>query len=264
MDVRRAGRVLAVLVFACLAALAANFKLYLKDGSSHIVREYKVEADRVRYYSVERSEWEEIPLDLVDLKRTEAEVKDHQATIEKEAKIFTVEEQAERQQEAEVARVPQNPGVYMLEGKELRPLKMAVSKAVTNKGRTILKILTPLPVIVGETSVEIDGARASEVVASAEPEFYFRLAYDERSAIFKLTPKKDSRVVQKWIVEPVTNEITETQEEVPLFRRQVEDGLYKIWPREPLKPGEYAVVEYTAGQRNVQIWDFGYHPAGKP
>jgi hypothetical protein len=255
---------LAIFVFACLAALAANFKLYLKDGASHIVREYKVEADRVRYYSVERSEWEEIPLDLVDLKRTEAEVKDRQAAIEKEAKIFTVEERAERQQEEQVARVPQNPGVYMLEGKELRPLKVAESKAVNNRGRSILKVLMPLPALAGETTVEIDGVRASLVVASAEPEFYFRLAYEERSTIFKLTPKKDSRVVQKWSVEPATNEMTETQEEVPVFRRQLEDGLYKIWPREALKPGEYAVVEYTAGQHNIQAWDFGYHPAGKP
>jgi hypothetical protein len=102
------------------------------------------------------------------------------------------------------------------------------------------------------------------VVASAEPEFYFRLAYDERSAIFKLTPKKDSRLVQKWTVESITGEIAETQEEVPVFRRQLEDGLYKIWPREALKPGEYAVVEYTAEQHNIQVWDFGYYPAGKP
>lgn len=263
MDVRRAGRVLAIFVFACLAALAANFRLYLKDGSSHIVREYKVEADRVRYYSVERSDWEELPLDLVDLKRTEAEVKDRQAVIEKEARIFTVEEKAQRQQQEEVTRVPQNPGVYLVEGKELRPLKSAESKAVSNKGRTVLKVLMPLPVIATETTVEIDGVRASQFVENAAPEFYFRLAYDERSAILKLTPKKDSRVVQKWTVEPVTEEIVETQEEVPVFRRQLEDGLYKIWPREPLKPGEYAVVEYTAGQRNIQVWDFAYRPAGK-
>lgn len=254
---------LAVLIVACFAALAANFRLYLKDGSSHVVREYKIEADRVRYYSVERSDWEEIPLDLVDLKRTEAEVKGRQAAIEKEAKIFTVEEQARRQQAEEAARVPQTPGVYLVEGKELRPLKQAESKAVTNKGRSILKILTPLPIVAGETTVEIEGVRASQFVESAEPEFYFRLAYDERSAIFKLAPKKDSRVVQKWTIEPVTAEILETHEEVPVFRRQVEDGLYKMWPRAALPPGEYAVVEYTAGQRNIQVWDFGYYPAGK-
>ncbi len=34
-----------------LPLVAANLKLYLKDGSYHIVREYKVEGDRIRYYT---------------------------------------------------------------------------------------------------------------------------------------------------------------------------------------------------------------------
>ena len=64
---------LSIVLFLAFAAWAANIKLYLKDGGYHLVREYQVQPDRVRFYSVERSEWEEIPLDLVDLKRTEAE-----------------------------------------------------------------------------------------------------------------------------------------------------------------------------------------------
>ena len=31
-----------------------------------MAREYSVEGDRVRYWSVERSQWEEIPASLVD------------------------------------------------------------------------------------------------------------------------------------------------------------------------------------------------------
>ena len=41
-------------------------KLILKDGTFQIAREYTVEDDRVRYWSVERSQWEEIPAALVD------------------------------------------------------------------------------------------------------------------------------------------------------------------------------------------------------
>jgi hypothetical protein len=43
---------------------------------------------------------------------------------------------------------------------------------------------------------------------------------------------------------------------VDVFRRQLDDALYKIWPEKPLEPGEYAVVQYTEGKGNLQVWDF--------
>src|SRR5690348_6912144 len=79
-------RVLLALFLTAIAAWAVNIKLYLKDGTFHVVREYQVESDRVRFYSVERSDWEEIPLDMVDLKRTESEATSRKAELEKEAK----------------------------------------------------------------------------------------------------------------------------------------------------------------------------------
>ena len=39
----------------------ATVRLYMKDGTYHNVREYEKKGDRIRYYSTERSEWEEIP-----------------------------------------------------------------------------------------------------------------------------------------------------------------------------------------------------------
>jgi hypothetical protein len=264
MQTLGAGRLLAILCLLCLSALAASFKLYLKDGNYHVVREYQIQGDRVRFYSVERSEWEEVPLELVDLRRTETEIKERQAALAEETKVLTAEEEAEREQREELAQVPQNPGVYLVDGKQLKPVKQAESKAVTNKGRSLLKVLTPIPIVAGQTTVELDGERSANVVTDAQPEFYFRLAYNERFAIFKLTKKKNARVVQKWNVVPVSNEVLEEQEEVPVFTRLLDEDLHRIWPREPLKPGEYAVVEYTAGARNIQIWDFAYRPAGKP
>ena len=91
------------------------------------------------------------------------------------------------------------------------------------------------------------------------------VGHPERFAIFKLSAKKGVRVVQTWQIMPVTNEIIEEQEVMPdPATGSSTTNLYKIWPTEPLKPGEYAVVEYTAGQRNIQVWDFAYRPAGKP
>ena len=88
-----------LLVFLVLAGAvwAVNIKLYLKDGTYQVAREYKVEADRVRFYSIERSDWEEIPLTMVDLKRTETEAAEHQAELEKDAKVLSAEEDARRE-----------------------------------------------------------------------------------------------------------------------------------------------------------------------
>ena len=65
-------RCLLAILAAVLALGTSNFPLYLKDGTRHMVREYKVDGDRVRYYSTERGDWEEIPLELVDIDKTES------------------------------------------------------------------------------------------------------------------------------------------------------------------------------------------------
>jgi hypothetical protein len=32
--------------------------------------------------------------------------------------------------------------------------------------------------------------------------------------------------------------------------------VFKFWPLKPLDPGEYAVVQYTQGKVDTQVWDF--------
>ena len=41
-------------------------RLVLKDGSFQVIREYQRLGDRVRYYSLERADWEELPASLID------------------------------------------------------------------------------------------------------------------------------------------------------------------------------------------------------
>src|ERR1035437_11117434 len=129
-----------------VAAWAANVRLYLRDGTYHMVREYQVQADRVRYYSIERSDWEEIPLDLVDLKRTESEEAERKTELERDAKAISAEEKVERELKKEVTRIPQDPGVYWLEGNPAKVLKAGEVAVHTNKGRAILAKLAPAPV----------------------------------------------------------------------------------------------------------------------
>jgi len=71
----------ALLIALAVAALGASGRLYLKDGDYQIVREYQVLADRVRYFSTERGDWEEIPLELVDLERTKKDAVERQAAV---------------------------------------------------------------------------------------------------------------------------------------------------------------------------------------
>jgi hypothetical protein len=61
-------------------------KLILADGTFQMVREYHREGDRVRYYSLERSAWEEMPAMLVDWAATEKAEVEQSAHQEKLAK----------------------------------------------------------------------------------------------------------------------------------------------------------------------------------
>jgi hypothetical protein len=251
-----------LLLFLLLAlpVLAANSKLYLTDGTYHVVREYEVKTDRVRFYSVERSAWEELPLELVDLKRTRAEESAREAERKAVVEADAAESAAERATAEEIARVPYEPGVYWSKGEELKALKQAEGTVVGNKRRSILKVLSPIPIVSGKSSLEIDGLESAFVVEGERPEFYFRLAADERFALVKAIPQKTSRLIEKWTTVPVSNELIQEAEVVETFRHQVADGLYKIWPQEPLEPGQYAFIEYTEGKGNTQVWDFSYRP----
>ena len=250
---------IALLALPCLAAV----KLYLKDGEYHTVREYEVKGDRVRYYSVERGDWEEIPLELVDLTKTKAEQAQRESARTAEAVALDAEDKAERLAAREIARVPEGPGVYWINGEELVPLKQAESKVVTDKKRSLLSRVSPIPIITGKSTVELDGEHSAFIVTADRPEFYFRIAAEERFAIAKMEKKKGVRVVEKWTVIPVSKELIQEHTDVEIFRHQVGDGLYKIWPQQPLEPGEYAVIEYTEGKGNTQVWDFACRAAAK-
>jgi hypothetical protein len=192
----------------------------------------------------------------VDLKRTESENRAETERQRKDAAEMSAEEAVERAERDERERVPQEPGIYFNDGKELRTIKQAESKIASNKRRSVLKVLTPIPVVTGKSTVELDGEHSATVLDAKRPEFYVRIRTDEHFGIVKTAPKKGARIVQKWTVVPVSNDLIEEQLDVEVFRKQLDDGLYKMWPMKPLEPGEYAVIEYTQGKGNVQVWDF--------
>lgn len=251
-------RILAALLFFSALLPAATFKLYLADGTFHVVKEYKVDGDRIRYYSIERSDWEEMPTSLVDLTRTESEKSERAKTLAAETKLVSDEDKAARAIQEEVLKIPQDPGVYALDdGRTLRIFKLAESNFHNNKGRQILKVLAPIPLVPGKGTVEIPESHSLNILNIDRPDLYIQLSKEERFGLIKLNPHLGVRIVEHVTVVPVSNEAVEEVEEVKIFRKQLtESWLYKIWPEEPLTPGEYAVVQYTPGKLDMQIWDF--------
>lgn len=240
-----------------IPAAAAVVKLYLKDGTYQLAREYQVAGDRVKFYSTDRGEWEEIPVELVDLKKTEGEIKQREEQVKEEAKANDEEEKAERAAAREVARVPVEPGAYLVKGGgAVEAMKAAEVKTNDNKRRQVLKVLSPVPMVTGKSTLETDGLHARLAEDNNMPEFYLRLSEEERFGIVKMGEHKGNRVVEKITIMPVTKELVEEPAIVPTFHQQFGAGLYKIWPEKPLEPGEYAVVEYTEGKVNMQVWDF--------
>jgi hypothetical protein len=237
-------RLFALLVLCAGLATGQAFKLWLKDGGYQLVREYKVEGDRVRYYSVERSDWEEIPLELTDLKRTAGERQTRAETEKKEVEMTAAEDAYERELRREIAMIPPEAGLYLVQEGKLRTFKQAEAKLAMNKRRSILKAVTPIPIVAGKGTLEVDGEQAAEAVT------------EERYGMVRLGAKKGVRVVETWNIVPITKEIMAERQDIDIFRQQAAPGLFKIWPVKPLAPGEYAVIEYTEGKGNTMVWDF--------
>ncbi len=259
----------AVLLFLLAAVLlfGETLKLYLKDGSYHIVREYQVQGDRVRYYSTERSQWEEIPTALIDLDKTERERKAKDQQEVREAREEDEEESAERALRHEIESIPMDPGAYYKVGDQIKALPRPDTQVITSKKRRAIQLVSPVPLIPAKATVVIKGEHSTFVVNEDRPNFYLRLAKEERFGIVSLTPKKNARVVENISIIPVAKQAVEDRKQMETFEQELAAGLYRVWPEKPLTPGEYALVEYadTGDVNDVEllVWDFAYRPGGK-
>ncbi len=260
-------RVILLFLLAATLLFGETFKLFLKDGDYHVVREYQIQGDRVRYYSTERGQWEEIPVELVDLTKTE-----HERKAATESRVATAreedeEEKAEREQRREIASIPMEAGAYYESGSKIEAVPVADYQIITDKKRRVLQMVSPVPLIPGKASVVIKGDRAKFLVSEDRPSFFLRLEKEERFGIVRLTPKKDVRVVENISIIPVAKQAMEERKQMDTFEQQLGDGLYRVWPEKALTPGEYALIEFSDANDTddvrLLIWDFAYQPASR-
>jgi hypothetical protein len=248
-------------------SLPRGKKLMLTDGSFQLVREYKIEGDRVRYYSIDSSQWEQIPLSMVDWEATKkVEAEEAKADAALVAKVH--------KQEAARVAVPQDidaslevaPGVFLppgdllfvYDGRAVLPLPQAETDSKLSKGHFIEQVMVPIPIIPTRHSISIAGAHAKLRIRNSRPEFYIR-ASDGRQpdlVLIRAQAHGDSRHVEN--LDQLFGEQEEKRDAVPMQAWDIAKGVCRFTLGQELAPGEYAIAELVRDQgAGLYVWDFG-------
>jgi len=253
--------------------LPRGTRIFLKDGNFLLVREYKIDGGRVRYWSVERSAWEEIPDQLVDWEATrkgEAEDAARKTEIDEKLKDIAQHERAASLdvdtsiEAAPGVYLPDEPGFYVVANGAVASLAQDLADSHFSKKRLLVQIITPIPVVPTKHNVEMKGARAKLRIADSQPEFYFRTA-DQREPAVALVRAKvhgSSRLISE-ISTNVVGDSHSKENQLPLARWLVARGTYRYTLDRRLEPGEYAFIEIVPEKgMDLYVWDFGVDAAG--
>jgi hypothetical protein len=255
------------------AALPKGKKLILKDGTYQLAREYSVEGDRVRYWSVERSQWEEIPASLVDwdaTHKTEAEQAERDAELKSKIRASQVAQltkgiNVDNSLEVKPGLfLPDAIGFYALDGdKHIRAMKQGTAEIKTSTGREVEKILSGVSMIPSKKTMDIPGEHAAMRLTTAEPEFFMRPA-DSREPRFRLLRaqiKGGRRVIDSVSIH-FTGQEKHNATEIEMQTWTPATGVFRYTVDHRLEPGEYAFVETIDEGVSGYVWDFGIDAPG--
>jgi hypothetical protein len=249
-------------------ALPRGKKLFLKDGSFQLVREYSVAGDRVRYYSLDSSQWEEMPATLVDwdaTKKAEADEAQRDAAIvakvdsQEKARqaVMTLDTDASLEAAPGVF-LPPGEGLFEFDGKAIVPLTQAATADNLSKKHLIEQVLVPIPIISTRHTVSIPGTRARHRLKNGQPEFYMRTAdnRDPEMELLRVHVHGDSRQVEN--LDQLFGETHATRDSISMQRWAIAEGVSRFTLSQTLPPGEYAFAEIVQGQSTaLYVWDFG-------
>jgi hypothetical protein len=269
-------------------ALPRGKKLVLKDGTFQLVRDYRRNGERVRYLSAERGDWEEIPAAMVDWDATANAEAAERAEEDALAKKLHAQEQAQRietvmdvdasLQVAPGVFLPPGEGMFLIDGKSVKPLEQVGSQIKTDKKQYLKQVLSPIPIVPSKRNVQIPGSRARVRVTNGQTEFYLREAPpdpDRTTPIVKssrpgesgpevelvrATVKGDKRQLES-IKNLFGEQIEEKRSTISIQRWEIAPTVFRFTLSEPLPPGEYALAEILPDGMNLFVWDFGVDPA---
>jgi len=243
-------------------------KLVLTDGSFQLVREYRVQGDRVRYYSLDTSQWEELPTSMVDwdaTKKIAAEETERDAALL--AKVHKTESARAATPLDIDASLEVAPGLFLPDGehlwvfdgnKTLQELPQAETDSKLSKGHLLEQVMVPIPIIPTRHSISIQGARSKLRITATQPEFYIRVNGQRQPELVLIhaKPHGDTRHVEN--LDQMFGTSEEKRDVVPTQRWQVAGGVFRYTLGQTLAPGEYAIAERVedAGS-GLYVWDFG-------
>lgn len=159
-------------LFAQQPAHEQTRRLILKDGSYQLITKYEVKGQRLRYYSSEREEWEELPYSLVDWSATEQYEKDRASAatapaaveLEKESEKDQPEvAESEQPQVAPGLRLPEGSGVFLLDTFQGEPQLDEIQQTagdVTRSKRNVFRDAMT-PIAGAKAVITLDGAHAT-------------------------------------------------------------------------------------------------------
>ena len=272
---------------AGVPALLRGKKLVLKDGTFQLVRDYQRNGERVRYLSAERGDWEEIPAAMVDWDATAkvaaAEKSDEDALTKKihaqeqAQKIETVMDVDASLQVSPGVFLPPGEGMFVIDGKSVKPLEQVGSQIKTDKKQYLKQVLSPIPIVPSKQNVQIPGTRASVRVTNGQTEFYLREAPadpDRTTPIVKSSRpgesgpevelvraiiKGDRRQLES--IKSLFGQLEEKRNTISIQRWEIAPTVFRFTLSAPLPPGEYALAEILPDGMNLFVWDFGVDPA---
>lgn len=264
-------------------------RLILKDGSYQVVTKYEVKSGRVRYYSAEREDWEELPNSLVDWDATEKYEKDRAAHASAPEAV-QLDNEIANEREAEAAKLPEvapglhlpeYSGVFLLDNFKGEPQLDEINQTAGDVNKQskggIFRGINPM----AKQTIELEGAHAAiqshvdvptlyiNNVEEAPAPFEQNMPTDHPAQAQQPQPPSDRfRIVRievkngKRIVGAVKREssgkISPDEKFVKSTVTNINGGWLKLTPSESLAPGEYALVEMNAKEgMNLYVWDFG-------